>query len=277
MCEKTTLESPPLIIAAAGDYSHLIDQPLTEMSDSRERDILANCLSTKSNIYEQFGVALYLGSSERGDMCCFVACSSEINEVDRGLLELFCSNISICADNIELIERFRSYAFTDQLVGLPNRNALTDYIDELIKLKCSSKYSLVLTDIDNFAEINAALGQQYGDELLKAVAVRLTQHFPEPAMIARIAGDTFAIVTVQEALNQDAVSAPFSEVFDLGQDRQLVSATSGMLKLADIEGGGADVLKSASVLLKLAKNQHRGESLSYQPSAITRKSRVLPS
>jgi len=48
-----------------------------------------------------------LGSSRRGDMSCYVANASATNESDQRLLELFCINISACADNLATIERLR--------------------------------------------------------------------------------------------------------------------------------------------------------------------------
>ena len=266
--QKGRGEGRPFIIAAAGHYSALIDSPLSAMSPSPEREMLGDSLKNQSNIYGEHGVALYLGSNERGDMSCYVGSAVSIKDVDKSLLELFCSNISICGDNIELVERFRSFAFTDQLVHLPNRNALTEHITRKVtEATCESKV-LALIDIDNFAEINAALGQKYGDDLLKAITKRLSEKFPGPATVARVAGDTFAIFTDAHLLSADNVSAVFNEVFDVGEDKQLVSVTSAIIKLADIQGDGADVLKSASIVLKLAKNQNRGETLSYQPGMV---------
>ena len=261
-------EGHPFIIAAAGHYGALIDSPLSAMSPSPERQMLSDSLKDQKNIYGEHGVALYLGSSERGDMSCYVGSSTSIKDVDKSLLELFCSNISICGDNIELVERFRSFAFTDQLVHLPNRNALTEHISRKVAEGTCETGALALVDIDNFAEINAALGQKYGDDLLKAITKRLNEKFPGPATVARVAGDTFAIFTDAHLLHPDNVSAVFNEVFDVGEDKQLVSVTSAIIKLADIQGDGADVLKSASIVLKLAKNQNRGETLSYQPGMV---------
>lgn len=261
-------EGRAFVIAAAGHYCMLIDKPLDTMSPSAEKDMLAECLETQRNVYGKFGVVLYLGSSERGDMCCYVGSSVSIRDVDRSLLELFCSNISICADNIELVERFRRFAFTDILVDLPNRNALTEHIAQLVKEEAFSSHSLALLDIDNFAEINAALGQRYGDDLLIAIAQRLTDRFPAPILVSRVAGDTFAILATSDKLNPENIVAPFKEIFDVGEEKQLVSVTSGLLDLADIDDDPEDVLKSASIVLKLAKNLNRGEALSYKSEML---------
>ncbi len=258
----------PFIIAAAGHYCELIDRPLSEMTEAEERDMLAESLNTASNIYGEHGVALYLGSTERGDMSCYVGSTMAMRQVDKGLLELFCSNISICADNVELVDRLRSFAFTDALVQLPNRNAFNESVGQLLTRPDAADYSLALVDIDNFAEINAALGQQYCDQLLVAIAERLKDAFPPPAIVARIAGDTFALLAKTEALAAEHVHAPFKEYFEVEDEHQLVSITCGIVALADIGNDKDDVLKSAGVVLKLAKNQHRGEVLHYHSDML---------
>lgn len=150
----------PQIIAAAGHYCSLIDHPLTDLQDDAERSMLQQCLDERSNVVNSHGVALYLGSSERGDMCVYVGSSDPIGAVDRSLLELFCSNISICADNLELIDKLRSYAYKDSLVDLPNSHALNERIAELEEQDELANYALVLTEIDNLSDISQAHGAE---------------------------------------------------------------------------------------------------------------------
>ena len=95
------------IIAAAGPYCDLIQQPLQVLSETKVRDLIGRCFEQKQTIYEGDGAAFYLGSSRRGDMSCYVANASATNESDQRLLELFCINISACADNLATIERLR--------------------------------------------------------------------------------------------------------------------------------------------------------------------------
>lgn len=257
------------IIAAAGHYSGLIDHSLSEVDEIDAREMLIESLTQSQNVYDPRGVALYLGSNERGDMSCYVGSSTPLREIDKGLLELFCSNISICADNLELVDRLRTFAYTDTLVGLPNRHALDEKISELYVNKQASSHALALVDVDNFAEINAALGQDYGDILLRAISKRLFEAFPSPFMVARIAGDAFAILGSKEQLLPEHLSAPFKEHFTIDADHQLVSVTSGIVDLGEIDGDSNDVQKSAGVVLKLAKKMHRGEALVFHADMLT--------
>src|SRR5690606_7472923 len=117
------VEDDLMIIAAAGDYCSLVDRPLSEMSENMTSRLLRESLDNRCNVFHKTGVALYLGSHTRGDMSCYIASTAPIADVDQGLLEIFCGNIALCADNISFLDRLKNYAFTDTLVGLPNRNA----------------------------------------------------------------------------------------------------------------------------------------------------------
>jgi len=258
----------PEIIAAAGHYCQLIDQPLSALSEPHVRTLLENSLNSRSNVYDQYGLALYLGSDARGDMSCYVSSATQLDEVDQSLLELFCTNISICADNLTLLERLRNFAYIDDLVGLPNRNALIECIEKTLSEGGPSNFMLAVADIDNFAEINASLGQKYGDRLLQAVAKRLLNRFPSPCVVARIAGDTFAIYGPSSHLKVENVLVPFSSPFDISGEEQMISVTAGMVPMKEVDGGAVEAVKAASIVLKLAKSSCRGEVIRFDSAMI---------
>lgn len=262
------VEEDLMIIAAAGDFCSLIDRPLSEMSESITSRLLRESLDNRCNVFHKTGVALYLGSHTRGDMSCYVASGTPISDVDKGLLEIFCNNIALCADNISFLESLKDYAFTDTLVGLPNRNALEEAINRYIDKKSDVPYSLALIDIDNFAEINAALGQEYGDQLLKAAADRLKARFYEPNTVARVGGDTFAVFGPTSHVQKKALLQPFVNPFQIGGELQLLSITAGIVPLTEIQGRGSEAIKDASIVLKQAKNQSRGQVVMFHHKMV---------
>ena len=258
-----------VIIAAAGDYCSLVDRPLHEVTETLAQNLLRQSLDNHCNVFHKLGVALYLGSSSRGDMSCFIASGDEISEVDQGLLEVFCGNISLCADNINFLDRLKQYAFTDELVGLPNRNSLEEIISAHIQRKSSIPHALALLDIDNFAEINAVLGQEYGDKLLCASADRIKAQFAEHNFVARVSGDTFAVFGPSSYISQGALLQPFVNPFQIGGELQLLSITAGLVPLAEISGGGDEAIKDASIILKKAKNTNRGQVVVFSRDVVT--------
>ena len=52
----------------------------------------------------------------------------------------------------------------------------------------------MLVDLDRFKEVNDALGHAYGDQLLKLVGPRLLAVLRKGDMLARVAGDEFAVL-----------------------------------------------------------------------------------
>ncbi|SMF00956.1 diguanylate cyclase (GGDEF) domain-containing protein [Alteromonadaceae bacterium Bs31] len=261
-------ESEPHIIAAAGHYCLLIDHPLSDLEEIHARNLLEASLDSRTNVYDKYGLALYLGSDARGDMSCYVSSGNQLDDIDQSLLEMFCTNISICADNLTLLEQLRDYAYTDGLVGLPNRNALTEEINTFITEGNREGYVLAVADIDNFAEINASLGQKYGDLLLQSIAKRLRNKFPKPCFVARVAGDTFAIFGPDTHLKAENVLVPFASPFDISGEEQMISVTAGYVPIIDVDGGATEAIKDASIVLKLAKSGSRGEVVRFDSEMI---------
>jgi diguanylate cyclase (GGDEF)-like protein len=92
----------------------------------------------------------------------------------------------------------------DRLTGLPNRALLSDRITQTIernKRNPELEYALLFLDFDRFKLVNDSLGHDAGDELLAAIATRLTAalrptdsvSMPE-ATAARLGGDEFVIL-----------------------------------------------------------------------------------
>ncbi|MDI6099310.1 EAL domain-containing protein [Actinoplanes sp. NEAU-A12] len=76
----------------------------------------------------------------------------------------------------------------DPLTGLPNRAKLAAVADG------RSRVSVLLLGLDRFKVINDQWGHEVGDELLRAVAGRLTAAVREEDLVCRIGGDEFVVV-----------------------------------------------------------------------------------
>ena len=84
----------------------------------------------------------------------------------------------------------RRLADTDPLTGLLNRRAfLADAIGR------PGPQTLLILDLDHFKQVNDTLGHDGGDEVLRVVARALRTIAPSGALVARIGGEEFAIVT----------------------------------------------------------------------------------
>ncbi|WP_229452014.1 putative bifunctional diguanylate cyclase/phosphodiesterase [Massilia niastensis] len=88
----------------------------------------------------------------------------------------------------------------DALTGLANRNLLWDRLGNALHLahRHHSMVAAVLVDLDNFKAINDTFGHAAGDVVLKVVARRLQSAVRDSDTVARMSGDEFVLVLVDQ-------------------------------------------------------------------------------
>ena len=93
-------------------------------------------------------------------------------------------------------ERLDHQAHHDPLTDLPNRTLFDRVLAEALERRpeLGGHVAVVFADIDDFKVINDSLGHRAGDELLVAVAERLTAELRPDDVIARFGGDEFVIL-----------------------------------------------------------------------------------
>lgn len=83
----------------------------------------------------------------------------------------------------------------DALTGLPNRGYLRERLNlRLAQQRSDGCSALLYLDVDRFKVINDSLGHLAGDAFLQAIASRLRACVRTPDVVARLAGDEFAIL-----------------------------------------------------------------------------------
>ena len=90
------------------------------------------------------------------------------------------------ADNARL-------ASFDSLTGLPNRSSFRREVDAAL-VRDPARVAVAVLDLEGFREINETLGHHHGDEVLRVVAERLSKAVPAGDLVARLAGDEFAVL-----------------------------------------------------------------------------------
>ncbi|PWI33339.1 bifunctional diguanylate cyclase/phosphodiesterase [Vibrio albus] len=83
-------------------------------------------------------------------------------------------------------------ALHDSLTSLGNRHYLHRAATSLIRERTS--FTLLVIDLNNFRQINNAIGHYLGDELIRALSIKLRQHLPEQCSIYRMSGDEFTLL-----------------------------------------------------------------------------------
>lgn len=140
----------------------------------------------------------------------------------------------------------RLQAERDSLTGLANRVAFMDRVQALLDdtNQHGGSVSVLFVDLDGFKPINDTRGHATGDALLVEVAHRLTGALRSDDFAARIGGDEFALVTIDDAQGSIGerlarrVHGLFAEPFSVGALTVSVSASIGMSNTEQTDVGG---------------------------------------
>lgn len=163
-------------------------------------------------------------------------------------------------------------AFYDSLTGLPNRRLCIDRLEAILGHADRSPISLLFLDLDRFKIINDGIGHAAGDELLVAVAQRLSAHVGGHASLARFGGDEFVVVLedfsqsdveAMAATMLDSLRIPFHvKGYELTVEGTIgVAVASPELSTPDL------LLRAADIALYRAKAEGRGMYAVYDPRA----------
>ena len=84
----------------------------------------------------------------------------------------------------------------DILTGLPNRSLLNQRLKQILAQaqRDGTQVACLFLDFDQFKRINDTLGHDAGDQLLQAIAQRLTSAVRESDTVARLGGDEFVVI-----------------------------------------------------------------------------------
>jgi diguanylate cyclase len=250
------------IIAAAGRYRRHIMGDVSDIEDRGVADRISRSLREGRAIMDEAGLTLYFQDSSRRGYAAWIGAERPLREVDEHLIEVFCTNLSLCADNIDLVTRLRRQAYVDSLVSLPNLGAFIERVDLAVSVGAKGK-AIALIDLSQFGMLNDTLGHQYGDLLLKAVARRLEGGFPRDCLVARTGTDVFAVLGDANAVTREAILRQLDAPFSVEGNEQRVAVSLGFAPIDGSSESGADYLKNAHIALKRAKSEGMGSGVWY--------------
>lgn len=162
-------------------------------------------------------------------------------------------------------------ATTDSLTGLLNHRSFDERLNSEYKriARHSEPMSLIMTDIDNFKNINDTYGHLAGDIVLKKVANVLTKMIREIDIVARYGGDEFLILLLnteeKQAIKMSERIRKAVEVMEFELDGKGIPVTLSLgIATTPREGGMKDeLIELADKALYYAKRNGRNQAWHY--------------
>ncbi len=173
----------------------------------------------------------------------------------------------------KLSEENRRIAFSDPLSGLPNRRELLTRLDRL-ETRCDlppDSLAVIFIDLDGFKAVNDEHGHHAGDALIRSVCLRLSQHCPSSATLARVGGDEFAVVLEAPDAQATALKLARAMLEEISLpvlvDRHVlqVGGSIGIAANVDAQGRPRELLRRADTAMYHVKTRGKGQVAIYDP------------
>lgn len=163
----------------------------------------------------------------------------------------------------------------DVLTGLPNRRVFSERLTDALKhlQRDQAHIAVLCLDVDKFQEINESADHAVGDAVLRAISARIRTTLREGDLVARLAGDEFAVALVsitnlgevKTFMNRlvEALRAPFKAA-----EKEIVCTASVGIAFAPVDGDdAATLLRHADIALARAKDDG-GQRMCFFESGI---------
>jgi diguanylate cyclase (GGDEF)-like protein len=203
-----------------------------------------------------------------------LARSSALETQLRGLAAQACTAIR----NARLVGAIRHQAMHDALTGLPNRALILDRAEQLLARarRDRTPIAALFLDLDGFKTINDTLGHEVGDQLLQAVATRLSAAVRASDTLARLGGDEFVVLVDGAGVDAgpemvadrilEVLRPPF--LLEGTTKPQTISASIGIATAASATTA-SDLLRDADVALYEAKAAGKNQAVLFAPEMHT--------
>ncbi|WP_052684241.1 putative bifunctional diguanylate cyclase/phosphodiesterase [Lentzea aerocolonigenes] len=153
----------------------------------------------------------------------------------------------------------------DSLTGLSNRQ---HFVTQVERRAANDPITLYHLGLDAFSVVNNGLGHETGDKLLKIVAARLGKLAGEKkAVLARIGGDEFAMMTVSDNVTTtiEEIQEVLGEPTFVDDHGIALSASIGVVDRPPVFATTAELMRCANAALRQAKARGKRQWALHDP------------
>ncbi|ODB87551.1 hypothetical protein A3195_00910 [Candidatus Thiodiazotropha endoloripes] len=191
----------------------------------------------------------------------------------RGDVTHYTAVFSDLSKHKDIHNQIHLMAYYDSLTGLPNRQLFSDRLDLSLSLarREKQKVALFFMDLDRFKDINDSLGHTTGDQLLNAVANRLTNSLRQSDTIARLGGDEFTVILSGIQDNEKALNVAnkildcFQQPFRVGRRDIHISTSIGISLYPEHSTDSEHLVRHADTAMYQAKEAGKNRFMLYTP------------
>ncbi|OCC14866.1 diguanylate cyclase/phosphodiesterase (GGDEF & EAL domains) with PAS/PAC sensor(s) [Dissulfuribacter thermophilus] len=203
------------------------------------------------------------------------------SDAEINLLEEVTDDLSLSLQYIEKKKLAEKVLFTDELTGLGNLNYFMNLLNAQVNIarKKGEKFLVLSLDIDNFGNINHALGYNLGDQIIKKISKKLNQVIEDGGEVCRTGPDEFSIIYYATYKKIETIIGELRKIFEhsirINGDEVSLSFSIGCAIYPDDAEDGSELMNCASIALKEAKNEGPGSLKFYSKEIFERVSSLL--
>lgn len=178
--------------------------------------------------------------------------------------------------------KLNQLAYYDSLTGLANRSQVLQLLSNTLREAEDTKQAgaLFYMDLDRFKTINDSLGHDIGDNLIKAVSLRLKSWLQEGHTAARIGGDEFVILLPNTSKEEAKIRAQqllslISNPYSIDGHQLYCTVSAGITTFHSTKTTNIEVLRQADTALYRAKVGGKNNYVFYHPEMHAQVESVL--